>query len=146
MLGKANPLTERLYSRSLVGIRNLEGGAWRVKDASLLTQASIASRCQSPSAASSASRADLDALDLNPRLSGGDRLRWGVCTLLRAVELGELREIESSLRSREGENFRSPPTLSSRIAPILSSRTPIPSSRALTRDLLLRADAAVDQR
>ena len=30
--------------------------------------------------ASSASRADLDALDLNPRLSGGDRLRWGVCS------------------------------------------------------------------
>jgi len=30
--------------------------------------------------ASSASRADLDVLDLSPRLSGGDRLRWGVCT------------------------------------------------------------------
>ncbi len=41
--------------------------------------------------------------------------------LLRTVESGAwrvMREIESSLRSREDENFRSPPTLSSRSAPI----------------------------
>ncbi len=46
--------------------------------------------------------------------------------LLRTVESGAwrvMREIESSLRSREDENFRSPPTLSSRSAPIRDLRS-----------------------